>query len=94
MANEREITTVFKADISNFTASTKTLNRYVSQVNSEFASATASMQRWNDNSEGLRAKLTQLNSILDAEKTRLEKLKKEYEDIVKEKVGALLLSYA
>lgn len=80
--NERVISTVFKADISNFTASTQQLNRYVSQVNSEFRNATASMTRWNDNSEGLRAKLEQLNKVHDAEARKLKELQTQYADVV------------
>lgn len=81
--NERVISTVFKADISNFTASTQQLNRYVSQVNSEFRNATASMTRWNDNSEGLRAKLEQLNKVHDAETRKLKDLQAQYADVVR-----------
>ena len=81
--NERVISTVFKADISNFTASTQQLNRYVSQVNSEFRNATASMTRWNDNSEGLRAKLEQLNKVHDAETRKLKELQAQYADVVR-----------
>lgn len=75
---EREITTVFRADISQFSASTQQLNKYVGQVNSEFKNAVASMDRWNDNTDGLKAKLTQLNGVLDAEKKKLELLEAEY----------------
>lgn len=82
--NERTITTVFKADISNFSASTQELNKYVSQVNSEFRNATASMDKWNNNSEGLRAKLTQLNGVLDAEKQKLKSLEDEYNALTDE----------
>ena len=82
--NTREITTVFKADISNFSASTQQLNKYVSQVNSEFRNATASMGRWNDNTDGLQAKLTQLNKVLDAETKTLNKLEDQYADLVKQ----------
>lgn len=82
--NERTITTVFKADISNFSASTQELNKYVAQVNSEFRNATASMDKWNNNSEGLRAKLTQLNGILDAEKIKLKQLEDEYNALTDE----------
>ena len=85
MAEERTITTVFRADISNFTASTQQLNRYVAQVNSEFADATASMGRWNDNATGLQAKLTQLNGILDAETRKLKDLQARYEEVVRTK---------
>lgn len=80
--NERTITTVFKADISQFSASTQDLNRYISQVNSEFKNATASMGRWNDNAEGLQAKLKQLNGVLDAETKKLEAMESAYADLV------------
>lgn len=79
--NEREITTVFKADISNFTAATQQLNRDVALVNSEFKNATASMGKWSDNTDGLKAKLTQLNGTLDAEKKRLALLEAQYDDL-------------
>lgn len=79
--NEREITTVFKADISNFTAATQQLNRDVALVNSEFKNATASMGKWSDNTDGLKAKLTQLNGTLDVEKKRLALLEAQYDDL-------------
>lgn len=79
--NEREITTVFKADISNFTAATQQLNRDIALVNSEFKNATASMGKWSDNTDGLKAKLTQLNGILSAEKKRLSLLEAQYDDL-------------
>ena len=81
--NERVITTVFQADISNFSASTQQLNRYVAQVNSEFKNATASMGRWNDNAEGLRAKIDQLNKLYDAESQKLKTLEASYADVVR-----------
>ena len=84
MAEERTITTVFKADISNFSASTQQLNRYVAQVNSEFKNATASMGKWNDNAEGLRAKITQLNGLYDAEAKKLQALEDEYNQLTDE----------
>lgn len=83
MAEERTITTVFKADISNFSASTQQLNRYISQVNSEFRNATASMGRWNDNAEGLRAKIEQLNKVHDAESRKLKELEAQYAEVVR-----------
>ena len=39
--NQNTVTTVFKADISNFSKSTQDLNRYISTVNSEFKNAVA-----------------------------------------------------
>ena len=85
--NERTITTVFRADISQFSAATQQLNRNVAQVNSEFKNATASMGRWNDNTDGLRAKLTQLNGVLDAEKKRLSMLEAQYAELQRQGKG-------
>lgn len=82
--NERTITTVFRADISQFSAATQQLNRNVANINSEFKNATASMGKWNNNTDGLKAKLTQLNGTLDQEKTRLEMLNNQYDELVKQ----------
>lgn len=82
--NEREITTVFRADISQFSAATQQLNRNVAQVNSEFKNATASMGRWNDNTDGLSAKLKQLNGVLDQEKKRLALMEQQYAELVRQ----------
>lgn len=71
MAEENTITTVFRADISQFSASTQQLNQYVRNVNSQFEAATAGMGKWSDNTDGLQAKIKQLNSVLDAEKKKL-----------------------
>lgn len=84
MADERTITTIFKADISQFSASTQDLNRYVKAVNSEFANATAHLGRWSDNTEGLQAKLNQLNGVLEAEKKKLGSLEDAYAKLVAE----------
>ena len=84
MAEERTITTVFKADISNFSASTQQLNRYVGQVNAEFRNATASMGKWNDNADGLQAKITQLNGLYDAETRKLKMLEAQYAELTDE----------
>lgn len=84
MAEERTITTVFRADISNFSASTQQLNRYVAQVNSEFKNSTASMGRWNDNATGLQAKITQLTKVHDAESRKLKELEAEYSKLTDE----------
>lgn len=80
--NERVVTTVFRADISNFSKSTQDLNRYVSQVNSEFKLATSHLGKWSDSTEGLQAKLTQLNGVLTAEQKKLANMEQAYADLV------------
>lgn len=79
MAEENTITTVFRADISQFSASAQSLNQYVRQVNSQFAAATAGMGNWADNADGLRAKIDQLNGTLAADKKKLADLTAQYE---------------
>lgn len=72
MPDERNnITTVFTADISNFSKSTQELNRYISTVNAEFRNATAGMGDWSKSANGLEAKLKQLNGTLAAQKKQL-----------------------
>lgn len=80
--NERVITTVFRADISNFSKSTQDLNRYVANVNSQFSLATSHLGKWSDSTEGLQAKLTQLNGVLTAEQKKLEMMEQAYADLV------------
>lgn len=78
MANE-ETTTRFKADISELKAAMQEASRQVRLANSEFKAATAGMDSWSNNADGLSAKLGQLNSVLDAEKSKLSNLERQYE---------------
>ena len=87
MAEENTITTIFRADISQFSASTQQLNAYVKTVNSEFNQATASMGKWSDSTDGLQAKITALNKTLEAEKMKLGNLESALADLQKEGKG-------
>lgn len=87
MAEENTITTIFRADISQFSASTQQLNTYIKSVNSEFNVATASMGKWSDSTDGLQAKITQLNKTLEAEKMKLGNLESALADLQKEGKG-------
>lgn len=79
--DENTITTVFKADISQFSSSTQQLNQYIKTVNSEFDVATSSLGKWSDSTDGLTAKITQLNKVLEAEKMKLSDMKKRFEEM-------------
>ena len=81
--DENTITTVFKADISQFSSSTQQLNQYIKTVNSEFDVATSSLGKWSDSTDGLKAKITQLNKVLEAEKMKLSDMKKRLEEMEK-----------
>ncbi len=81
--DENTITTVFKADISQFSSSTQQLNQYIKTVNSEFDVATSSLGKWSDSTDGLKARITQLNKVLEAEKMKLSDMKKRLEEMEK-----------
>ena len=84
MGEENTITTIFKADISQFSSSTQQLNQYVKTINNEFNLATASMDKWSDNTDGLQAKLKQLNGVLEAQKIKLKGTEEAYAKLVAE----------
>lgn len=83
MAEQNTITTVFRADISQFSASAQQLNQYVRNVNSQFEAATAGMGKWSDNTDGLQAKIKQLNGVLEAEKKKLSLMVDRYNEMEK-----------
>lgn len=84
MAEENTITTIFRANIDQFSASTQEMKRYMGQVNAEFADATAGLGRFSDSQDGLRAKLKQLDGTLAGQKKELEALESEYNKLTDE----------
>lgn len=78
MATEN-ITTKYKIDISEFKAGITEANKQLKLANAEFKAATAGMDDWSKSSDGLQAKIKQLNSTLDAQKTKLAAYKGELE---------------
>lgn len=65
------ITTKYKLDISEFKAGITEANKQIKLANAEFKAATAGMDDWSKSSDGLQAKIKQLNSTLDAQKSKL-----------------------
>lgn len=84
MAEENTITTIFRANIDQFSASTQDMKRYMGQVNAEFAEATAGLGKWSDSTDGLTAKLKQLDGTLSAQKKQLSALEDEYNSLTDE----------
>ena len=79
MAKGNESTTKFKVDISELKAGMQEAKRQIRMATAEFKAATAGMDKWSDSADGISAKIKQLTAILDAEKAKLENLKKQYE---------------
>ena len=72
--NERNITTKFKADISELKSGITQANRQIKIANSAFEAASSSMDDWENSAEGLRKKLDQLESVLESETSKLKAL--------------------
>lgn len=84
MPRDNETTTKFKVDISELKKAMQEAKRQVAVANSEFKAVASSMDDWSKSSDGLQAKLTQLDSNLKSQKTILSSLEKQYELTVKE----------
>ena len=84
MSRGEDITTRFKVDISELKAGMQQAARDIKLANSEFKAAASGMDDWSKSSEGLEAKLKQLNAVLDAEKSKLEILKEQHKQVVAE----------
>lgn len=83
MANN-ETTTKFRVDISDISKAMQEAKRYVAVANSEFKKNASAMDDWRKSSEGLEAKLTQLDSVLDGQKRQLEILENQYNNLTDE----------
>lgn len=79
-----ETTTKFRVDISDISKAMQEAKRYVAVANSEFKKNASTMDDWRKSSEGLEAKLTQLDSVLDGQKRQLEILENQYNNLTDE----------
>lgn len=84
MANNNETTTKFKVDISELKKAMQEAKRAVAVANSEFKAVSSTMEDWTKSSDGLSAKLKQLDTTLSSQKTVLSNLERQYELTVKE----------
>lgn len=66
-----DITTRFKVDISDLKKGISQANQQIRLANAEFKAASAGLDNWQKSSEGVTAKLKQLDSILQAQKSKL-----------------------
>lgn len=77
MGNDTSITTKFKVDISDLKKGITDANKNIKLANAQFKSATAGMDDWQKSSDGLGAKLKQLQSILQSESGKLKSYKEQ-----------------
>lgn len=84
MANNNETTTKFRVDISELKSAMQEAKRQISIANSEFKAVSSSMDNWSKSTDGLSAKLKQLDSNLSSQKSILTNLERQYELVVQE----------
>lgn len=83
MSKGEDITTRYKLDISDLKKGISEANKNIKLANAEFKAASAGMDDWAKSSDGITAKLKQLNSVLNEEKTKLENYKKQQQELDK-----------
>ncbi len=83
MANEN-FGLSFTIDINDLKSGLKTANKLIRESQSEFKLAAAGLDDWRKSEEGLRAKITSLNSIVGTQEKKVEALKKNYQKLVKD----------
>lgn len=79
MAKGEEITTKFKVDISDLKSGITEANKQIKLANAEFKAASSGMDNWAKSSEGIKAKLSQLSTVLEAQKSKLTSYKQQLE---------------
>ena len=86
MANNNETTTKFKVDITELKSAIQEAKRQIKIANSEFKSVSSSMQSWEKTTDGVKAKLKQLDSNLVNQKNILKSLESQY-DLTAKQMG-------
>lgn len=71
-------------DVTDLKAGLAEANKQIQLANSEFKAASSGMEDWTKSTEGLTAKVKQLDSVLTAQKSKLAGLQAEYEKVAKE----------
>lgn len=82
--NNNDTTTKFKVDISELKKAMQEAKRSIAVTNSEFKAIASSMDDWSKSTDGISAKLKQLDSNLNSQKTILANLENQYALTVQE----------
>lgn len=71
-------------DVTDLKAGLSEANKQIQLANSQFKAASSGMDDWTKSTEGITAKIKQLDSVLKMQKSKLAGLNAEYEKTVKE----------
>lgn len=81
MAQKDAITTKFRVDVSELKAGITEANKQIKLANAEFKAASSGMDNWSKSSDGISAKLRQLNTLLEQETGKLNIYKKQMQEL-------------
>lgn len=85
MANENNyIGVAMGLDVSDLKAGVAEANKQIQLANSKFKAAASEMDDWTKSTDGLTAKIEQLDTVLDMQKKKLSGLEAEYAKVAKE----------
>lgn len=84
MPNNNETTTKFKVDISELKSAMQEAKRQIQVTNSEFKAISSGMDNWAESTDGVSAKLKQLDGNLKSQEKILDSLEEQYELTVKQ----------
>ena len=82
MPKQSNPTTKFKVDISDLKKGITEANRQIRLANSEFKAASDGTKEWENSTDGLSARITQFQKVLDLENKKLENLKEQHRRVV------------
>lgn len=85
--NERKIVTTFEANIDQFNAATQQLNKDIKGINLQFNAATASLDKYSDSQEWLKAKTDQLSKTLKLQEKALDDSKQAFAELAAQGQG-------
>lgn len=82
MANENYIGVAMGLDVTDLKSGLSEANKQIQLANSEFKAASSTMEDWSKSTDGVKAKITQLSSVLDLQKKKLAGLEAEHKQVV------------
>lgn len=82
MAGSETLGASFTIDTTNLKAGLAQANRLIRESESEFKAAAAGMEDWTKSSDGINAKIKQLNNTTDLQRKKVDALQKQYSDLI------------
>lgn len=80
--NDNYIGIAMGLDVTDLKSGLSDANKQIQLANSEFKSASSGMENWQKSTEGLSAKVKQLDTVLTLQKKKLSGLQAEYDKVV------------